>query len=851
MAKKQPNKNSTENNQAKLYDKVNTENKVNIQPTVVVDFFEVILGKKAIFLLGALLLFILFVLFGSFLFGDRLFLFKDIASDTINFYYPRHYYISQYLSEEGLPKWSFSEGMGQNILPYSIGDPFNWILYAMGKDNLAYGIVWIELLKLFLSGVTFFSLLKLLKFTNHSAIIGALAYSFSGFLVVGSGWYDFTTQGFYFAALLLSFEYLFQKNRWWPFSVVVFLFAFYSPFYLYLAVILIFIYSTMRMVDVYGSNIKKYFPTYFMMLGLGIVGVLMGMVMLVSSVDQMLNSARVSGEASMFSTLSSKSPFSFAEEKHNLTAIARLFANDLVGDANYHAVNTAQGSMNVNNFSGWYNYLEAPALYSGLFILLLIPQAIILSSGRKRILFIIGLLMAILPVIFPYFRYAFWLFAGDYYRTFCLFFSMAFIFVAVKALDIIYNKRKVNLLVLGLSLVFLIMLMFVPFSNIKEVDSNVIDGSFRNILIMFLLAHTFVIGGLGFSDYRQTARIALLGLVSLELLLISSYTYHSERPVITKTEYKQKVNYNDFTKDAVTKLKEKDKDFYRISKYYQSGPAMHGSMNDAKLQGYYGTMSYQSFNQKNYIRFLGDMGIIDRKVEHETRWAKGLQENPLVQIIASNKYILVKQNTPSFPGHTLIDSVGDVKILKNDNYLPLGFTYDKFLDSSSFHKLPKVNPNLHRQITLLKAIVLDDKDVTKFKLEKFDTTKINLNYTLDELGTDVKALRGDTLIIEKFSQNNIIGKINLSQPKALFLSIPYDPSWKLKVNGKSTDILVGNLGLMAVPLEKGSHKIELSFQPPYWSLSWTISLLGFVLFGAMILLNRIYIKRKKNAVESK
>jgi uncharacterized membrane protein YfhO len=747
--------------------------------------------------------------------------------------------------------WSFSEGMGQNILPMSISDPFNWILYSMGKDNLAYGIVWVELIKIFISSILCYNFLRIIKVSQHSSIIGALAYGFSGFMIVGAGWYVFTTEAIFLLLILYGFEKLFQKNSWWLFIVSVFLIAFYSPFDLYLSVLILFIYSTMRMIDEYGSDIKKYFPTYFLMLGLGVVGVLMGMVMLVSSVDQMLNSARVSGEASFFSTLSSKSPLSLAEQKHNLTAIARLFANDLVGDANFHAVNTAQGNMNVNNFTGWYNYLEAPALYSGLFTLLLIPQAIALSSGRKRMLYIIGLLLAIIPVVFPFFRYAFWLFAGDYYRTFCLFFSIAFIFVAVQALDLIYSKRKVNIWVLVASLIFLISLIFMPFSNITEQGTNVIDGGLRNILIMFLLAHSFIIAGLGFNDYRSTARIALLGMVALELLIVSSYTYHSERPVITKSEYKQKVFYNDYTRDAVAKLKEKDKSFYRISKYYQSGPAMHGSMNDAKLQGYYGTMSYQSFNQKNYIRFLGDMGIIDRKIEHETRWVKGLQENPLVQIIASNKYILVKQNTSNFPGYTFVDSVGDVKILKNENYLPLGFTYDKFIDSSTFHKFPKANPNLQRQITVLKALVLDNKDVSKFKLEKFDSSKINLNYTLEELNNDVKALREDTLKIEKFTQNNIVGSISLSKSKALFLSIPFDPSWKLKINGKNTELLIGNLGLMAIPLEKGNHKIELSFQPPYWALSWTLSLVGFILFGAVVFVNRIYIKRRKNAVEPK
>lgn len=182
--------------------------------------------------------------------------------------------------------------------------------------------------------------------------------------------------------------------------------------------------------------------------------------------------------------------------------------------------------------------------------------------------------------------------------------------------------------------------------------------------------------------------------------------------------------------------------------------------------------------------------------------------------------------------------------------MPLGFTYDKFLDSSSFHKLPKASPNLQRQITLLKALVLDDKDVSKFKLEKFDISKININYTLEELNSDVMALRADTLKIEKFSQNNIIGNISLSKPKALFLSIPFDPSWKLKINGKENDIMVGNLGLMAIPLPGGKHTIELTFKPPYWNLSWAVSLIGFVLFIGVIFINKMYLKRTKNAFES-
>jgi uncharacterized membrane protein YfhO len=837
MAKKQPKSNSAENNQAKPNNKVNTENKVNIQPTVVVDFFEVILGKKAIFLLGALILFILFVLFGSFLFGDRLFLFKDIGSDTINIFYPQLVHVADYISKEGLPKWSFNQGMGQNILAMSVGDPFSWLLYIIGKENLAYGIVWVELLKLFLSGIFFYAYLSSLNFSKHSSIIGALAYPLCGFLVIGSGWYVFSTQGVYFALFLWGFERLLQKKSLWLFTFSVFLIALNSPFDLYLSVLLIFVYSTLRLIEINGAKVQKFIPVYFTMLICGIVGVLMSFCLFVSFLDQMINSPRVSGESAFFASLSSKSPIDLVDKFQGLTIISRLFANDLLGNAAFNPQNGA------SNFSGWNNYLEAPALYSGLFSLLLIPQAIALSSGRKRILHIVGLLLVVLPLLFPYFRYAFWLFSGDYYRGFSLFFTISVLYVSVSGLDLIYKERKINFFVLLSTLVFWIILLFTTFSDSKiQVDNItreiIIDGSFRNILVMFLLAHTFVIAGLAFNDYRQTARLAFVGLVALELLLVSSYTYGSERQVITKTEFTQRVGYNDATLDALQIIRKKDPSaFYRIEKSYRSGVAMHASTNDAKVQNFFGSTSYHSFNQLNYIRFLANTDIIDPKDENQTRWASGVMTRPLIQNICATKYLIVdkKANMPKF-WFTDFDSVANLNIWYNPFYTPLGFTYENVIDEKIFLAISKDNQSIKKQICLLKAMTIESEFKSAFsELGSFDTTAINIAYTPEELSKDIATLKIDTLKMEKFSQNNIIGTIKTSKPKALYFSIPFDPSWTAFVNGKKVKLYRANTGMMAIPLKAGEYKIELKFTPPYWGISWTISSVGFALFLALLL----------------
>ena len=129
----------------------------------------------------------------------------------------------------------------------------------------------------------------------------------------------------------------------------------------------------------------------------------------------------------------------------------------------------------------------------------------------------------------------------------------------------------------------------------------------------------------------------------IELTSFSNITVN-KRDVITKYVLKDKVGYNDYTVEAVNYIKQNDKEFYRLNKDYSSGLAIHSSINDAKVQGFYGTPSYFSFNQKNYIKFLGDLNVIDVKDENSTRWAKGLADRPILFSIASGKILVVQTN---------------------------------------------------------------------------------------------------------------------------------------------------------------------------------------------------------------
>ena len=126
--------------------------------------------------------------------------------------------------ESGFPGWSFQTGMGQNIFPQNFGDPFRYIYYLAGRTNIPYLIIYVELLKIFIATGLFYSFLKIINLKTTSSVLGALLYGFSGYMIVGSGWYIFSTEAVYVALLLYSFERFYQKGSW-------LLFAFRAKYY--------------------------------------------------------------------------------------------------------------------------------------------------------------------------------------------------------------------------------------------------------------------------------------------------------------------------------------------------------------------------------------------------------------------------------------------------------------------------------------------------------------------------------------------------------------------------------------------------------------------------------------------
>jgi len=97
-----------------------------------------------------------FIVFKDFIFLNKIYLFKDIGSDSLNATWPFMVQSVDYIKENGFPSWSFNFGMGQNATSFFLYDPFDALLFPFGKENMIYLLGFKEVLKIMLTGILFY-----------------------------------------------------------------------------------------------------------------------------------------------------------------------------------------------------------------------------------------------------------------------------------------------------------------------------------------------------------------------------------------------------------------------------------------------------------------------------------------------------------------------------------------------------------------------------------------------------------------------------------------------------------------------------------------------------------------------
>ena len=149
------------------------------------------------------------------------------------------------------------------------------------------------------------------------------------------------------------------------------------------------------------------------------------------------------------------------------------------------------------------------------------------------------------------------------------------------------------------------------------------------------------------------------------------------------------------------------------------------------------------------------------------------------------------------------------------NDRPIGYYYDNF----SYHIL-SLGSFDYGSSQVLKMTPMDNSICINEAQFYYENLSI--------LDHAVSILCGDESELHKITSSHLKGTFTVSSEKALFISIPYNNGWTLKIDGKKCPITKVFDTFMALPIPVGTHSVELIYRPVGLVSGFTIFLLSVI-----------------------
>ena len=178
-------------------------------------------------------------------------------------------------------------------------------------------------------------------------------------------------------------------------------------------------------------------------------------------------------------------------------------------------------------------------------------------------------------------------------------------------------------------------------------------------------------------------------------------------------------------------------------------------------------------------------------------------------------------------GWDYYDTRDGFMLYENENYVPMGFTYDYYITEEEYEATVKNT----RSTLLMRALVLSEEDAAVYGqyLKKLPEEKRN-DLWYDTYISDCADRRASACSVFQMTNSGFHAEIDLGKEDLVFFSVPYDDGFTAYVNGQETDILRVDEGLMAVLAPAGENTIDFVYQADGFSLASKVSLAGLVVF---------------------
>jgi len=765
--------------------------------------------------------------------------FGDFNAQQVPFYKLAHAAV-----REGGIFWSWNTDLGANFIGsysfYLLGSPFFWLTLPFPNDFVPYLMGPLLILKFALASL--FAYAYFTRFTKNPkyALLGAILYAFSGFSLYNVFFNHFHESIVFFPLLLLALEKFFVDSRRGFVFPMIFLCAVSNYFFFAGMAFFLVIYFIIRLMSrEWWLTWSRFFALSFEL----ILGVALGAALLFPAVMEVLQNSRVS----RLSINDEYNALFFGRpQKYGAIIQSFFFMPDLPSRPVFFSDDgvkwtSAAGYLPVFSMVGVISFLAAKK-----------------GHWLRRVILTLSVVAFV-----PLFNSAFFMMNSAYYARWFYIPTLMMALATVLSLEDSEVRLgfglKWSVAVTG---AFIVLIGLLP---AKAEDESVLIGLYNKEygaafwiycgLAVACLVITGCLLRLRVAEERSFFRYSIAAVTIFSVLMCGSYIGFGKAHSYNAREF--------IIPHAINGAKNidlPDDQFYRID--------IHGTadnLNMDNLPMYWGKPSIQAFHSivpASVFDFYDSIGV------RRTVGSRADETHVPLRALTSARYIFdrVDQKTDNafgditkpadtykMQGYKYFDTQNGFHIFENQNYIPFGFCYDKYLTRSDYETLT----GSRRETVMLKCAVLEDSVIFESPGERTKLTKLIEPLDLDCAGgygfldatEDCAKLKKTVCDSVATGRRGFTAHIKPDSPRLCFFSVPYADGWTAAINGQETEIFKTNVGFMSVLCGEGDNSIRFRYMPPGLVLGSWISIGAAVLMVTYVVMLIVF--RPKSGRKSK
>jgi hypothetical protein len=735
--------------------------------------------------------------------------------------------------------WNWNTDLGANFIGsysfYNLGSPFFWLTLPLPSWMVPYTLGPLLALKIGVAAVTSYAFISRFTKKNEMAVLGALLYAFSSYSIYDIFFNHFHEPMAFFPLLLIGLEEYMVNNRKGLFAISVLICAFVNYFFFIGECFFLLIYFMIRL----SSPEWKLTTGKFLLLAFeSLLGIGLSCIMFFPSMVQVMGNPRTNQYLQGWDLLIYGWNQRLPDIIHSV-----FFPQDLPSRPNFFPDSGANWS--------------SVAAWLPMFSMIGVIAFMKVKNGHwlKRII-AVCFVFALIPglnSIFVFFNNAYY---GRWFYMAVLMMSLATVLALEDPeIDLSHGIRWTTFITLA----FAIPIGIIPkdgnalnntlnklfqSTDIKKFLNNLTtafqqmgleDNAGRfwiyvGIVVIGLLATNIV-----YKKYKNDAvKLANVSVIALTVIvcIYGNFFIATGKQFNYDVPWYEKVALNGADKITLPKTF-----FYRVD-------VLNGMDNLPMFWQMPTIQAFQSIVPNSIMKFYPAIGV-GRDVGSRPDTTV-----PAIRPLLSVKYLFdcrdkSQQETVGMPGWVADGEQLGMKVWKNNDFIPMGFTFDSYLTQAQF------TSSTQKDRLLLKGILLSDDQIKKYS-QYLDPISYSTNLMSDSEFNEYCADR-NRYTCSSFTTDNygFSAKIKLDKTNLVFFSVPYDKGWTATVNGAPATIEQVDVGFMAVLCSgdgDGVSNIRFNYMTPGLFTGIKITGVSILVLAGYLLLFRFVIEPKKRAI---